>query len=101
MDTQARNDFSCAINCFFSGLITYAITHYHGILASTLGFILTHDLHTGHYLAHLLAGNVSMAFSPCMFYITIDYNYRKTGSVGNHRINAPQLLFLWLRVCLV
>jgi hypothetical protein len=21
--------------------------------------------------------------------------------VGNHRINAPQLLFLWLRVCLV
>lgn len=38
-------------------------------LASTLGSILTHDLHTGQYLASLLVGNVSMAFLPSMFYI--------------------------------
>jgi len=39
-------------------------------LASTLGSMLTSDLHTGNYLAHLLIGNVSMAFLPCMFYVT-------------------------------
>jgi Na+/H+ antiporter NhaC len=39
-------------------------------LASTLGAILTSELHTGNYLATLLVGNVTLTMLPAMFFIS-------------------------------
>lgn len=39
-------------------------------LASTLGLLLKNDLRTGHYLATILIGNISITILPCMLYIT-------------------------------
>ena len=50
------------------------------LFAATFADVLRNDLHTGHYLAHLLVGHFNLAFLPFVLYITSVIMAITTGS---------------------